>query len=281
MNELELISDLRKIAGKHSLGLLDDCAVFGEYVVTKDLLVAGVHFFADDAPFNLARKALRVNLSDLAAMGAKPFGVLIGACLPRGTTAEWLAAFNQGIAADIAEFGFELLGGDTVFHDGALTLSVTAIGTSATPLLRSTAQIGNNVFVSGKIGAAWLGLKAKQNGKAFVEAYDLPFPELELGQKLHGIATACMDISDGLLLDLWRMCEASGVGASLDSAAIPLVDPAADFLAQISGGDDYKLLFTSAHDSVAGCFKIGKIVAGTGLQLDGKPIEPKGYEHKN
>jgi len=284
MNELELIADLRKIAGKHSLGLNDDCAVFGQgentFCITKDILSSGVHFFADDAPFNLARKALRVNLSDLAAMGAKPFGVLIGVTLPRNTTTEWLNEFNRGIAADIKEFGFELLGGDTVYHDAPLVISVTAIGTTPTPILRSTAKVGDNIFVSGKIGAAWLGLQEKKKGISN-EAYELPFPELALGQKLHGVANACMDISDGLLLDLWRMCVASNVGAELDSKSIPLADPNANLIAQISGGDDYKLLFTSSQESVEGCYKIGRIVAEKSLKLDEKPIPPKGYEHKS
>jgi thiamine-monophosphate kinase len=286
MNELELIADLRKIAGKHSLGLNDDCAVFGsekeKFCITKDVLSSDIHFFADDAPFNLARKAIRVNLSDLAAMGAKPFGIMLGACLPRGTSADWLQEFNRGIAADIAEFGFELLGGDTVFHDAPLVLSVTAIGTCKTPLLRSTAKAGDNIFVSGKIGAGWLGLRDKKLGKKtnFAKAYDLPKPELALGQKLHGVATACMDISDGLLLDLSRLCKASNVGAELDSNSIPLADSSADFMAQISGGDDYKLLFTSTQESIEGCYKIGKITASQELKLDGEIVQAKGYEHK-
>lgn len=278
MNELEIIHDLRKIAGAHSLGLNDDCAVFGEYCITKDVLSSGVHFFSNDEPFNLARKALRVNLSDLAAMGAKPFGIMLGVCLPHGTSSEWLAEFNLGIAADIEEFGCELLGGDTVFHDAPMVISITAIGKTTAPLLRSTAKVGDNIFVSGKIGAGWLGLQAKLVGKKS-EAYELPFPELELGQKLHGIASACMDISDGLLIDLSRLCKASDVGAELDSTAIPLADAQADLMAQISGGDDYKLLFTSAHGAVDGCHKIGKITK-SGFKLDGSEIEAKGYEHK-
>lgn len=278
MNELEIISDLRKIAGEHSLGLQDDCAVFGEFCITKDVLSSGIHFFADDEPFNLARKAIRVNLSDLAAMGATPFGVMLGVCLPHGTSANWLAEFNHGVASDIKEFGFELLGGDTVFHDAPLVISVTAIGKTATPILRSTASVDDNIFVSGKIGAGWLGLQQKLAGESS-EAYELPHPELKLGVKLYGLATACMDISDGLLLDLSRMCEVSGVGASLNSADIPLADSNSDLIQQITGGDDYKLLFTSQEDAIEGCFKIGKIIEH-GFKLDDAEVEPKGYEHK-
>ncbi len=282
MNELEIISSLRSIAGEHSLGLQDDCAVFGEFCITKDVLASGTHFFADDEPFNLARKAIRVNLSDLAAMGAAPFGVMLGVCLPRGTSSEWISEFNRGIAADISEFGFELLGGDTVFHDGELVISVTAIGKSNAPLLRSTAKAGDNIFVSGKLGGAWLGLQEKlgKTSGGFVEDYELPRPELDLGQNISGVATACMDVSDGLLIDLSRMCAASGVGAELDSSAIPLASAEHGLMEQISGGDDYKLLFTSARDKIEGCHRIGLIVSGDELKLDGEYVEPKGYEHK-
>jgi len=278
INELQIIENLRSIAGRDSLGLLDDCAVFGEYVITKDVLVAGVHFFPDDAPYNLARKALRVNLSDLAAMGAEPFGVLIGACLPKDISAEWLNDFNRGLKADIEEFGVQLLGGDTVFHDGALMLSVTAIGKTSKPLLRSGAKIGDNIFVSGALGGGYLGLQNKLKGRGDLR-YELPNPRIELGIKLREIANSCMDISDGLLLDLNRLCEASKVGAELVSAQIPLADMAADLLEQISGGDDYELLFTADCDAVAGCYKIGKIISGQGLKLDGKLVAPKGYVH--
>lgn len=283
MDELDIIKSLKEISGPAALGLTDDCAVFGEFCITKDILSEGVHFLPDDEPFNLARKAIRVNLSDLAAMGAEPFGVLIGACLSRANISdEWLQEFNKGLKTDIDEFDFQLLGGDTVFHDAPTVFSVTAIGKTSVPLLRSTAKAGDNIFVSGRIGDAYLGLKMKKEGVQsgeFVEKYELPTPRLELGQKLRGVATACMDISDGLLIDLNRLCEASGVAAEIESKQIPV---AMDniLLDLISGGDDYELLFTSENDEVEGCHKIGKIVEGNGLKLDGEDVAPKGYEHK-
>lgn len=280
--ELDLINDLKSMAGENSLGLTDDCAVFDDYCITKDLLSEGVHFFKDDEPFNLARKILRVNLSDLAAMGAKPFGVLMGAALNKNVSKEWLAEFNKGMKSDIKEFGFQLLGGDTVFHDSPSVFSVTAIGIVQPPLLRSSAKIGDNIFVSGKIGDSYLGLRAKQAGdidSKFIKKYELPIPRLALGQKLVGVANSCMDISDGLLLDLSRICEASGVGAELVSADIPISESDCDLMELISGGDDYELLFTSSQEQVDGCYKIGRVVSSMGILLDGKLVEAKGYIH--
>lgn len=282
VNELELIDNLRSIAGVGSLGLADDCAILGEYVITKDLLAENVHFFKDDAPYNLARKAVRVNLSDIAAMCAAPIGILIGACFSKAINNQWIAEFNKGLKADIDEFGFQLLGGDTVFHAAPTVISITAIGKSAKPILRSGAKLGDNIFISGALGASYLGLQARLRGEEseFSKRYELPFPRLELGLQIKDIANSCMDISDGLLLDLSRLCKASNIGAELYSKNIPLADSSYPLLELISGGDDYELLFTSKEEEVSGCYKIGKITQGEGILLDGETVEPKGYVHK-
>lgn len=282
MREFDFIAKyLKPIAGEGAHKLSDDCASFGEYVITKDMLSSGTHFFADDEPYNLARKALRVNLSDLASCGAEPMGFMLGLALPKNTSEEWLQNFAEGLKADIAEFKIKLLGGDTVYHDAPLVISVTAIGKTPKQILRSGAKIGDNIFVSGEIGKGLRGLRHKAQGirDKYFEHYELPTPRIELGLKLRGVANSCIDISDGLLADLWHICEESGVGAEIDSSKIPLAK-GGDLMELISGGDDYELCFTSSQNSVEGCFKIGKIIDQRLLILDGKETKPKGYEHK-
>lgn len=294
MNEFDFINKLlRPLAGRDSAGLQDDCAHFDGYVITKDILVAGVHFFADDAPFDLARKCLRVNLSDLASCGAEPFGFMMAAALPKGISEEWLTEFTRGLRSDIAEYNFQLLGGDTTSHDGALTISVTAIGRALSPITRAGAKEGDNIFVSGKIGEGLAGLKTR-SGK-----YILPEPRIALGLELRGKANACIDISDGLLADLGHICSASKLGAEINSVDIPtpvnchpelvsgslrkdpdLRQDDVTFMDYITAGDDYELCFTSALNEIPGCHKIGKMVAGSGIKLDGKITEAKGYQHK-
>ena len=271
MEEFKFIEKFLKPISDH---IGDDCAYFDGYAITKDILVSGTHFFADDKPYDLARKAIRVNLSDLASCGAKPFGFMLGLALPKGTSEDWLKQFSEGLAADIKEFNFQLLGGDTTSHNGNLQISVTAIGTTDAPLKRSGAKPGDNIFVSGNIGDGYIGLK-ERSGK-----YLLPQPRIELGLKLRGVATACIDISDGLLADLGHICKQSGVGAEINSTAIPVSSKKYDLMELITGGDDYELCFTSTRESFDGCHKIGKITADGFLKLDGKEVQPKGYEHK-
>jgi thiamine-monophosphate kinase len=275
LKEFDFINSMLKpLAGKNSFGLNDDCAHFDGFVVTKDILTAGVHFFADDAPYDLARKALRVNLSDIASCGAKPFGFLIAVTLPKNTPEKWLREFTRGLKADITKYKFQLLGGDTTTHNGPLVISVTALGKTKKPITRTGAKVGDNIFVSGKIGEGFIGLQTR-SGK-----YLLPNPRIELGQKLRGKASACIDISDGLLADLNHICKASGVGAEVFSSQIPIPKSKYKLHELITGGDDYELCFTSKLPSFPGCTKIGKIVKGSGIKLDGKKVEPKGYEHK-
>lgn len=258
----------------------DDCAFFDakneKLAVTKDVLAAGVHFFADDEPFNLAQKIIRVNLSDLAACGARPFGVLIGAAIEKKYfNQEWLAEFMRGVKADMQEFDFALLGGDTTTHNSPSVFSVTAIGKTNKPIKRSTAKAGDNIFVSGNIGDGFIGLKTR-SGK-----YILPQPRIELGLKLQDIASACIDISDGLLADLGHICTASGVGAELEAKKIPVSSTKYDLLDLITGGDDYELCFTAPVDKVEGCYKIGKIITGSGIKLDGNFVKSAGWQHKS
>src|SRR5215467_10312150 len=215
----------------------------------------------DDPADRIARKMLRSNLSDLAAMGAKPLAYFMTCCFPRPLEESWLAGFAAGLAEDQREFGIALMGGDVTATPGPLTLSVTALGT-VTPgreLRRSTARAGDLVAVSGSIGDAALGLAVvrgriprEESLSPLVSRYHLPQPRLALGKRLAGLATACMDVSDGLVGDLGHICEASGLGAAIDAPRVPLSEPARAILAReprwlktvLTGGDDYELLFT-------------------------------------
>jgi thiamine-monophosphate kinase len=264
--EFEFIARrLRPLAtAEGALGLTDDAALLDprpghQLVLAKDAMVAGVHFLPDDPPAEIARKLLRVNLSDLAAMGAAPLGYLLALARPSAIADAWLGEFCSGLAADNAEFEIALLGGDTVATPGPLTLSLTALGEvpNGAALLRRGAQPGDDLWVSGTLGDAALGLEALHGkldvpGEArtwLVERYRLPRPRLALGQALRNIATAAIDISDGLIADLGHILEVSGVGAELHADSLPL-SPAAQGLpnardAALSGGDDYELLFTT------------------------------------
>jgi thiamine-monophosphate kinase len=247
----------RPLAGPGALDLTDDAAVFApppgrDLVISADAMVAGVHFLADDPPDLVARKLLRTNLSDLAAMGAVPLGYLTTVSVPRDTPDAWFAAFAAGLAADQAEFGLTLLGGDTTSTPGPVSLSLTILGTTApgAALRRSGARAGDGVWVSGSIGDGALGLLAAQGRLAdptgyLAGRYRLPQPRLALGARLPGIAHAAMDVSDGLVQDLGHICRASGLAAGIDAAAVPLSPAAraAGLLERcLTGGDDYELL---------------------------------------
>jgi thiamine-monophosphate kinase len=247
-----------------ALGLLDDAALLDpspgtQLVLTKDAMVAGVHFLEDDPADQIAQKLLRVNLSDLAAMGAAPIGYLLALARSKAIEDDWLGAFCAGLAADNGEFGVALLGGDTVSTPGPLTLSLTAIGQlpEGTALLRSGARSGDDIWVSGTLGDAALGLAVLQ-GKLdvaahtrarLIERYRVPRPRLALGRALRDLARGAIDISDGLIADLGHVVEASGVGAEVRADLLPLSEAAGNLPgaqeAALSGGDDYELLFTA------------------------------------
>jgi len=280
-----------------ALDLEDDAALLDpspgmSLVVTKDAMVAGVHFLEDDPPGQIAQKLLRVNLSDLAAMGAAPVGYLLALARPKVLTDDWLADFCQGLAEDQAEFGIGLLGGDTVSTPGPLTLSLTALGQvpKGQALRRRGARTGDDLFVSGTLGDAALGLLVLQGkvdppaaARAFlIERYRLPQPRLALGQALRGLAYAAIDISDGLLADLGHILETSGVGAELLADQLPLSAAARDLPgvrdAALAGGDDYELLFAVPRERRGEIpalarrldlqlTRIGRIEAGSGLRI--------------
>ena len=247
----------RPLAGPGALDLRDDAAVLmppagRELVLTVDAMVAGVHFLPDDPPDLVGRKLLRVNLSDLAAKGAVPLGYLMTVSTPRTTPDAWFAGFAAGLAQDQREYGITLLGGDTTSTPGPISLSLTAIGHVAPgqAVHRAGAASGDGIWVTGTIGDGALGLAVAHGEIAdptghLLRRYRLPQPRV--GLAIAGIASAGMDVSDGLVQDLGHICRASGVGAEIDAALVPLSDAARaagpDWLATcLTGGDDYELL---------------------------------------
>jgi thiamine-monophosphate kinase len=297
-----------------ALGLVDDAALIdppegAQLVLTKDAMVAGVHFLADDPAAQIGQKLLRVNLSDLAAMGASPVGYLLSIARHRETSDEWLDSFCQGLAEDQAEFAIGLLGGDTVATPGPLTLSLTAVGQvpRSQALLRSTARESDDLYVSGTLGDGALGLKVLQgelsaNAAATVflaDRYRRPQPRLALGQRLRGLAHAAIDVSDGLLADLCHILQASDLGAEVRADRLPLSPAARDLPGALetalAGGDDYEILFTVAPGNRAQVdqisaelelplTRIGRLDVVPGLRVldaQGQPIRPEhtGWTH--
>ncbi len=233
--EFELIAELFAPLSKGAPGafdLTDDAAVLApppghELVLKTDAIVEGVHFFRTDPPGAIAQKALRVNLSDLAAKGAEPAGYLMALLLPDWPDKAWLHAFADGLAADQATFGLSLMGGDTSATPGPLAVSISAFGfvPAGAMIRRAGAQPGDLVFVSGTIGDAGGGLavlKGNRSVPELVARYRLPEPRLALGPALRGIASASLDVSDGLMADLGHIAEVSKVRIEVDAARIPL-----------------------------------------------------------
>jgi thiamine-monophosphate kinase len=283
-----------------SLGLADDAAILRpaagrDLVVTADALVAGVHFFPDDPAALVARKALRVNLSDLAAKGARPLAYLVCLSLPASIDEAWIAAFAGGLRADQAEFGIAMAGGDTTSTPGPLTIAITAIGEVSTGDMRrrAGAGIGDEVWVSGTIGDAALGLRmlgatpfahlASAERAVLVDRYQVPRPRVALGLALPGPGIAAMDISDGLVQDLGHILRLAGCGAILDVDAIPLSPAARLAIASdpaildqaMSGGDDYELLLV-ARPERGGAIKEAGLRAATPVHRIGVLVEGEG-----
>ena len=254
-----------------ALGLGDDAAILDppagfSLVATCDAIIAGVHFLAEDPPDRIARKLLRVNLSDLAAKGARPLGYLMTAALNETIDEGWLSSFVAGLGADQAEFGIGLLGGDTVRTSGPVALSLTALGTvpREKALLRSGAKAEDTIYVSGTIGDSALGLAVltgrltgleEAELRYLTDRYHLPQPRLRLGHALIGIGHGALDVSDGLVADLGHLAESSRLGAAIEVSKTPL-SPAArraldlkltDYAALVTGGDDYEILFTAPN----------------------------------
>jgi thiamine-monophosphate kinase len=307
------------LAGPGGLDLKDDaalldCAPGKQLVVTVDAIVAGVHYLPDDPPDLVARKLLRVNLSDLAAMGARPRHYLLTTALPAALDDDWVARFAEGLAQDQRHYGIDLIGGDSVATEGPAVLSLTAIGevVAGAEIRRSGARPGDHVWVSGTVGDAFLGLAVLRGGYSELAAeertvltgrFQLPEPRVELGPRLAGIAHAMLDVSDGLVADLGHICEASQVGARVALAQLPL-SPAAKQIAAgmpdlplrlATAGDDYELLFTAPPEASETILRlsaelrlpltaIGTIERGAAVRLvdaAGKvvPVAAAGYRH--
>lgn len=289
--EAAFIAALRSLAPHPAArGLADDCAVLevgGEtLILTHDMMVEGVHWLPSQDPADVAWKLLATNLSDLAAKGAQPIGVLLGYTLAADNT-----RFTEGLGAALAHFDVPLLGGDTVRSPGAQTVGLTALGRATCKPVpsRSGARPGDSVWITGPVGAAMLGFEAlcAGNASADTSAYRRPFPRLAEGRALAPLVSAMMDISDGLLLDASRMAEASGVTIALDPALIPVPAdlPPARLREALSWGDDYQLLFTLPPATEPPCHahRIGVVrAAGSAPLLLGEaaPSGQLGYEHR-
>ncbi len=302
-----------------ALGLTDDAALVAlkpgqEMVVTADTLVEGVHFFRDDPPELIAQKALRVNLSDLAAKGAEPLGYLLTLSLAPWIDEDWLKSFANGLGADQMEFGIALLGGDTTATPGPLTLSITAMGSVGLGMMirRGGARPGDLVFVSGTIGDAGGGLAVLKGEAAdaspsarevLIGRYRRPTPRLGLGRLLPPLASASLDVSDGLLADLAHIAEVSAVGIVIEVGSIPLTPSLRELwgnsdeavIRAATAGDDYELAFTApailrervvaaAEAAGVSITEIGRVQAGSGVLLLDRagnrlPVEKSGFTH--
>jgi thiamine-monophosphate kinase len=293
-----------------AFGLTDDAAVIAappgcEFVLKTDAIIGGVHFFAEDDAATVAQKALRVNLSDLAAKGAKPLGYLLSLALPKETGEAWLTRFAQGLREDGKRYGCPLFGGDTDRTPGPITISIAMFGSvpAGTMVRRAGAKPGDLVFVSGTIGDAALGLALRKGAawklteaqrRHLASRYLLPQPRNALAEAVRLHASASMDISDGLAGDFAKLCRVSKVAAEIDVVRVPLSDAAwaaiasepAMLMAALSGGDDYEIVCTvppakaanfraAAQAAQVPVAEIGRIMAGEGarfLSADGTPL---------
>ena len=305
-----------------AFNLADDAAILKasaeDVVVKTDAIVEGVHFLPDDPPDTVARKALRVNLSDLAAKGAAPAGFVLTLAL-RSADDAWLEPFARALGEDASTFGCPLLGGDTVSTPGPVMISIAALGRVPVGKMvhRSGAKPGDRVMVTGTIGDAWLGLNILKGGavaaalagettarQMLIGRYRVPQPRNALALAVREFATASMDLSDGLAGDFAKLCAASGVSASIDVPSIPLSAPAAALVARnvaaigtlISAGDDYEIVCTvpeqrcaafseAARGAGVAVTSIGTIAAGAKgprfLDAEGRAlaVERPSYSH--
>ena len=313
--EFDLIArHFTRPAANAVLGVGDDCALVDvtngmDLAVSTDTMVSGTHFFPDVDPENLGHKALAVNLSDMAAMGAMPYWAMLALTIPNVDHA-WLAAFAKGFFDLAQEYNVSLIGGDTT--RGPLTMTVTIMGEvpAGAALRRGGAKAGNDVWVTGNIGDAALAV-AHRHGRIVLAEADYreavqrlyePTPRVSVGQSLRGLATSAIDVSDGLLADLTHICRLSGTGATIDLASVPVSSIGAKHIhsdegrnAILAGGDDYELCFTAHPNSresiedLTDVFgipitRVGQIKRGKGVSLlgsDGKPvkIDGRGYDH--
>jgi thiamine-monophosphate kinase len=297
-----------------ALRLTDDAAFIApppgsEIVLKTDAIIGGVHFFAEDDAATVAQKALRVNLSDLAAKGAKPLGYLLSLALPQETGGDWLSRFTQGLREDAECYGCPLFGGDTDRTPGPITISIAMVGSvpAGSMVRRAGAKPGDLVFVSGTIGDAALGLTLRKGAAwKLTEAqrdhltarYLLPQPRNVLAEAVRTHASASMDISDGLAGDFAKLCRVSQVAAEIEVARVPLSDAAraavsadpAMLMTALTGGDDYEIVCTVPPEKAASfraaaaevgvpVTEIGRIVAGEGARFIGADGKPLTFEH--
>jgi len=310
--EDEIIARYFRPLAKHpaAYGLIDDCAALpvpagSDLVLKTDAIVGGVHFFPEDPADKVAQKALRVNLSDLAAKGAKPEGFLLALALPKEIGKDWLAAFARGLGKDAAAYGCPLLGGDTDRTPGPITIAITAFGTlpHGSMVPRSGAKPGDRVMVTGTIGDAALGLALRQDPAAagrwslsrreaahLADRYLVPQPRNAVAEALRRHAAAAMDVSDGLVGDFTKLCAASGVCAEIEAARVPLSSAARRAVAAepalleraLTGGDDYEIVCTVAPKKVAAlqaaAAKVGVPLAEIGVVTKGS-APPRFLDH--
>jgi thiamine-monophosphate kinase len=301
-----------------AFALTDDAAIIPakagmDVIVTKDAIVEGVHFLANDPPETVARKLLRVNVSDIAAKGAKPFGYFVAAAFPRGAPGVYAAAFARGLARDQAAYGMTLFGGDTVATPGPATFSCTMFGYAprGRMMRRRGAKAGDDLWVTGTIGDSGAGLSALRDGWAEGDAdrawlaarYRLPEPPAAFGPDLQGLASAALDVSDGLIQDAGHLARMSEVSLTIILDAIPLSpqyariagDAKASRIAAAQAGDDYQILFTAparkrtaiealGRKHIVRVSRIGASAVGTGVHVKdrngrGVRITRAGYTH--
>ncbi|MEH0831696.1 thiamine-phosphate kinase [Anaplasma bovis] len=305
MDELECINEYIRPLLSSGFPSEDDDAAYicagkntSPLIASHDIITEGVHFFSNTAADIIAKKALRVNISDMASMGALPYAYLLGLSLPKGISNEWWSAFSSGLREDNERYSIKLVGGDTVHNKSSyITIGITILGIpGANTLTRSGAKIGDFLYISGTIGDAALGLLAHNNptlsGCEYIKSrYNIPEPRVKLGCAIVGIASSCIDISDGFLQDIGRICKLSNVGANIHFGDIPLSAEAQHLLSHdlqymeyiLAGGDDYELAFTIPPDKVqefkqlissteTKVTQVGNIVSETGIRL---------YDHNN
>ena len=288
-SEFDLIARyFAPLAGPEGLGLKDDAALLSppvgkSLVFTTDANVAGVHFLADEAPGVIARRLLRTNLSDLAAKGAVPLGYLLTLALPPNIDEVWISTFAEGLALDQAEYNIALYGGDTVSTSGPLMASITAIGSVDKMIRRDGAHVGDDVYVTGTIGDAGLGLSIAQGGlpnlpasqRGFLlERFRLPSPRVAFGVALARaeVATAAADVSDGLIADSAHIAKASEVRIAIGLSKAPVSEPALAVLTSgecsvidlVAFGDDYEIVFSAPPSAQ---LAIAAIAAETGTKV--------------
>lgn len=302
------------LSGPEGLALKDDAACIPakegfDTIVTKDVLVAGTHFFETDAAADIAFKALSVNVSDLVAKGADPAHYFVGLSLPQSVEEDWIAAFSKGLGEAQTAYHLMLAGGDTTKTSGPVTISITAIGylPNGCMVQRSTAKVGDIIYVTGFLGRSTAALRLMEGGhnvsSELAQAYLRPHARIDCRKIIRDFASASADISDGILADLGHICDASAVKATVEYSAIPVDESTRNVIGSLqlqpetvwSGGDDYELVFTipqslepamleHAEQSGVAFHKIGHIASGKGVEVvDQKgnlvQVSSIGYQH--